>query len=84
MDGAVVEAGSKLDGCVLGRRCRIGADCELRDCYVQEGFVVAPGTTAKGEVLQAGVEGTDLSGDEDEDGEMDDGDEMDETQEEED
>jgi len=67
MDGAVVEAGSKLDGCVLGRRCRIGADCELRDCYVQEGFVVAPGTTAKGEVLQAGVEGTGLSDDDDDD-----------------
>ena len=65
MDGAVVEAGGKLDGCVLGRRCKIGADCELRDCYVQEGFVVPPGTVAKGEVLQAGVEGTDLSGDED-------------------
>lgn len=74
MDGAVVEAGSKLDGCVLGRRCKIGADCELRDCYVQEGYLVPSGTTAKGEVLQAGVEGTDLSDDEDVDDEGDDND----------
>ena len=76
MDGAVVEAGAKLDGCVLGRRCKIGADCELRDCYVQEGFVVADGTKAKGEVLAAGVDESgfgDEYDDEDEDGEGDEG-----------
>lgn len=65
MDGVVVEAGTKMDGCVLGRRCKVGANCELRDCYVQEGFVVADGTKAKGETLAAGVDESGFGDDDD-------------------
>lgn len=58
MDAAVIESGAVLNGCVLGRRCRVGKGCELKDCFVQEGYVVPEGTVSKGEVFAGfGAEG---------------------------
>ena len=49
MDGVVVGEKSVVQGCILGRRCLLGGGCNLRECEVQEGYVVAEGTEAKGE-----------------------------------
>lgn len=57
MDGVTIEEKVVLSGCVLGRRCKVAAGCELRDCDIQEEFVVAEGTSAKGEVMAGFDEG---------------------------
>lgn len=59
MEGAVVESGAVLNGCVLGRRCRVGKGCDLRDCFIQDGYAVSDGITSKGEVLAGFDEGED-------------------------
>ena len=69
MDGAVVERKSVLQGCILGRRCVIGAQSELRECEVQEGFRVQEGTEGKGEkfMIFEGLENDGGEGDEEAD-----------------
>ena len=49
-----------LHGCVVGRRARVGSGCVLRECEVQEGFVVPEGVEGKGEkfVVFEGLEGS--------------------------
>lgn len=56
MDGAEVGENCQLTGCILGRRCRIegggakdDAKTVLKDCEVQDGFVVEWGTESKDE-----------------------------------
>ncbi len=49
MDGVVVGEKSVVQGCILGRRCVLGGGCNLRECEVQEGYVVGEGVEAKGE-----------------------------------
>lgn len=49
MDGVTVGERAQLTGCVLGRRCVIGKEANLRDCEVQGGFGVEDGTEGKGE-----------------------------------
>ena len=49
MDGVVVGEKSVVQGCILGRRCVLGSGCSLRECEMQEGYVVGEGTEAKGE-----------------------------------
>lgn len=75
MEGAVIEEKVMLTGCVLGRRCRIGKASDLRDCQVEEKFVVAEGAVGRGEVMAGFDEGVgdgegfaDGDGDNDDDG----------------
>ena len=49
MDGVVVGEKSVLTGSIVGRRARIGGGVGLRECEVQEGFVVGEGVEVKGE-----------------------------------
>lgn len=57
MDGAAVGSYCQLTGCILGRRCKIeggermhsGDRTNLKDCEVQDGYVVPWETDAKGE-----------------------------------
>ncbi|RDH19295.1 eukaryotic translation initiation factor subunit eIF2B-gamma [Aspergillus niger ATCC 13496] len=72
MDGAVVESRAQLTGCLIGRRARIGRECVLKDCEVQDANVVPEETDAKNEKFMV-FEGLDDEGDEG----MDDMDEFD-------
>lgn len=49
MDGAILEDGVDLQGCILGRRSHVKKDSQLRDCEIQDGNVVEEGTEAKEE-----------------------------------
>jgi len=69
MDGAVVEEKAVLTGCVIGRRARIGREAELRDCSVQEGFVVPAKAASKGEIFAGFDEGAAMDDEGDDDDE---------------
>jgi len=69
MEGAVVEEKAVLTGCVIGRRARIGREAELRDCSVQEGFVVPAKTASKGEIFAGFDEGAAMDDEGDDDDE---------------
>ena len=57
---------SVVQGCILGRRCVLGGGCSLRECEVQEGYVVGERVEAKGERfvvfegLEEGEEGEEM------------------------
>lgn len=57
MEGAVIDEKAVLTGCILGRRCRIGKGADLRDCSVEEKYIVTDGMSAKGEVMAGFDEG---------------------------
>lgn len=49
MAGAVIGPRSVLTGCVIGNRSKIGRECNLKDCEVQDGNAVPDETDAKNE-----------------------------------
>lgn len=65
MEGAVIEEKAVLSGTVIGRRARVGRESELKDCFVEEGFVVPAETTARSEVFAGFDEDGILGGSED-------------------
>lgn len=68
MDGVTVGEKAVLQGCILGRRCVVGAGANLRECEVQEGYVVKNLTEGKGEkymVFEGLEEGLEREGDDD-------------------
>uniref|UniRef100_A0A093XU05 Translation initiation factor eIF2B subunit gamma n=1 Tax=Talaromyces marneffei PM1 TaxID=1077442 RepID=A0A093XU05_TALMA len=75
MAGAVIGPRSVLTGCVIGNRSKIGRECNLKDCEVQDGNAVPDETDAKNEKFMV-FEGLDTEDGEeggmsmDEDGEM--------------
>lgn len=69
MDGVVVGEKAVLQGCILGRRCVIGAGANLKECEVQEGYTVLDLTEGKAEkyMIFEGLD-EDLEGEADADG----------------
>jgi len=58
MDGAQIGEKAVLTGCVVGKKAVVGKNSQLRDCEVQDGFVVKDGTEGKNEkYLIGGFEG---------------------------
>lgn len=51
MDGVTVGGKAVLQGCILGRRCAVGKNSNLKECEVQEGYQVKEETEAKGEKM---------------------------------
>lgn len=49
MDGVVVKEKCVLQGCIVGRRAMVEANCNLRDCEVQDGYKVTERMEGKGE-----------------------------------
>jgi dynactin-5 len=59
--GSVVEAASIGNMVQIGRDCVVGALCILRDCVkIEDGSVVAPGTTIPSFSIYAGSPGRSL------------------------
>lgn len=54
MDGARIEDGVTLHGCVVGKKAVVGKGCVLRDCEVQDGMVLKAGVEGKGEKFLVG------------------------------
>ena len=61
MDGVVVGEKVSLQGCIVGRRAVVGKGAQLRECEIQEGYVVDDGVEAKGEKMSV-FEGLDEDG----------------------
>jgi translation initiation factor eIF-2B subunit gamma len=71
MDGVTVGPRTVLTGCIIGRRAKIGSECVLKDCEVQDGNVVPDETDAKNEKFMV-FEGLDDDMDEDFEDDQDD------------
>ena len=61
MDGVEIGEKVQLTGCILGRRSRIGKECVLWECEVQNGNMVPEGTDSRGEkfMIFEGLDGDD-------------------------
>ena len=54
MDGVVVGEKCNLQGCIVGRRAMIKMGAQLRECEIQDRYVVAEKVEARGEIRQPG------------------------------